>query len=452
MRSNLIRVILIGIVVYFVGCATVETEVSAGIDEACVKPPTTEVKLETQYGGIKRVCDSSMSIEYNDLGVRNFTMIDNSADIRDIQAFAITAYRRVLQKKVQSGEALTKGEVELLNLICYIQHVTMACFTAFGYQQITSPQLSESPFLADCKKEVRPSTKTMMETAIGNFQSNGNLLARLINRWAMDASSDDSSDIFKNIISPEYEKKTADNSFVAGTAAEFFGTGFAIAEVPGVLTMSIAPVKIIDSTPVVDGKFRGDEYSKFLEQNEERVLNNKERAILWGRVADSLRFYSQDLGDIHRDIGVGIKKTTDSYTKRQMEDLRIQYAEWCESDFYKFREVYYAYPFIRACRELNERVQNARHLFWVNNKDKMGDATMMFCERTSIKNNEMVKNLNSRYAAKVYKETLMELKKRAGERKYKEIVQMCKLWSLDDSEFELGDDVFGKRNLKRLEK
>ena len=151
---------------------------------------------------------------------------------------------------------------------------------------------------------------------------------------------------------------------------------------------------------------------------------------------------------MHRDLGESITKAADKRTKRDIEDLRIKCASWCEDDFYKFREVYYAYPFIQACNKLNEQVQDARHSFWFNNTDAMESATMMFCETTSIKNNEMIRNLNSRYAAKVYGDTLKELKKRAGKRVYGEIQAKCRLWSLDDPEFELGDEIFGRRRLK----
>lgn len=426
------------------GCVS-ETPVAGNAAAAnCVRPEAPQVKT-TAFLGETKIEDEQFKLVYTKQDA-NLDCKDPDVDIRDLQAFAITVYRQQLKNKLQSGAKLTAGEVELLKFVCYVQHVTLSCFTAYAYGNLTglahplSQEFNDGP-----KASKETATRDFFHRAVENFGKNGNILAKLIDRWVQEARSPDATGIFEQIVSPEYGKKSSTQE-IKISAEEFFllaipwvGYGFYVSE-----------CRRQDAcNKPKDGNFVPDEYVQMFKEIDNRNMNNKQKALLWGRVAESLRFYSQDLGELHRDLGMGITAATDKKTKRAVEDLRIKYASWCEDDFYKFREVYYAYPFIRACNELNDRIQDARHTLWWNNIKAMESATMMFCEQTSVKDNEMVKNLNSRYAAKVYGDTLQELKDRAGDEEYKEIQDKCRLWSLDDPEFKLGDEVFGQRVVKR---
>lgn len=410
----------------------------------CVSPEVPKLKT-TSFMGETNVSDEQFELVYGERDA-SLDCRDPNVDIRDLQAFAITVYREKLQAKLKSGNKLSAGEVELLKFVCYVQHLSLSCFTAYAYANLIGLPRTPLTSFDDGPKasSTQSSNQDFFRRAVENFGQNGNVLAKLIDCWVSDARSPGAAKIFEEIVSPEYGKKSS-NKFVKISAHEFFllacpvfGAGLYVRECN----------RQDAANKPKDGVFIKDEYAQMFKEIDQRGLNNKQRALLWGRVADSLRFYSQDLGELHRDLGESITKATDKKTKREIEDLRIKYASWCEDDFYKFREVYYAYPFIQACNKLNAQVQDARHTFWSNNADAMESATMMFCETTSIKNNEMIRNLNSRYAAKVYGDTLKELKKRVGGDRYKEIQAKCRLWSLDDPEFDLGDDVFGKRRLK----
>ena len=438
---NLFAVLLVS-ACYMGGCITPNPPSEGGVTAAMYVRPDVPTLNSSSFMGETRVSDEQFELVYSTNDAK-LDCKDPNVDIRDLQAFAITVYREKLQDKLRSGRKLNGGEVELLKFVCYVQHLSLSCFTAYAYVNlIGSPQMSLTEFHDGPKESDRPANQDLFCRAVENFGQNGNVLAKLIDCWVKEARSPDAVKIFEEIVSPEYGKQSS-NKFLKISPHEFFlctvlGYGSYVYE-----------CRLQDATNKPrDGAFFGDEYVQMFKEIEQRERNNKQRALLWGRVADSLRFYSQDLGELHRDLGESITKAADKRTKRDIEDLRIKYASWCEDDFYKFREVYYAYPFIQACNKLNEQVQDARHSFWFNNTDAMESATMMFCETTSIKNNEMIRNLNSRYAAKVYGDTLKELKKRAGKRVYGEIQAKCRLWSLDDPEFELGDEIFGRRRLK----
>ena len=466
-------------VLAIVGCSTPpEPMGTEAAKDVCVRPPQTDVAVKTAFGGEKTVADSKIKITYDDRGLQDVAIADPNTDMRDFQAFAITAYRQTLQRKLEEGKPLTRGEIDMLKFVCLVQHITFAAITAYGYEALTTPHIKDTSIAKDFSVKSQSEDVSMFGRAVENFAKNGNVLSRLINIWSQDATLPEAKDIFKEIVSPQYGKKTNDSKFVSPSPDDFFACKMAgvcasggalggglIAGPVGAAASAVGGVAVGVGHGVYsgwkndgagdpskkDGEYTGDEYSYsrlFNQYTNVKVLNNKQKALLWGQVADSLRFYSQDLGDLHRDMGTCIKKTQDSYTKREVEDLRIQYSMWCEEDFYKFREVYYAYPFISACKKLYENIQDARRLFWVNDKTQISDATMLFCETTSVKNNEMIKNLNSRYAAKVYGDTLIELKKRAGDSVFKEIQEKCRLWSLDEPEFELGDEVFGRRKVK----
>ena len=431
------------------GCGTPEA-VKPTKAAPCVRPDTPILQTSTSLSGEKIVKDEQFELKYDDRGA-SIDARDPNMDIRDLQAFAITVYRQALQDKLRDGKRLNNGEIELLKFICYVQHLSLSCFTAYGYGHLTNPHVTSihvvsiEDFKDGSRKSKDDEAKDFFKRSVSNFSSNGNVLAKLIDRWADDARAEDSEAIFQEIVSPEYAKKSNSKSAQI-TPQEFF-----MSETPaagyGVYVYNCYAKDA--AVRVRDGNHVADEYVQMFKEIPVDNLNNKQKALLWGRVAESLRFYAQDLGELHKDLGLAITKATDKKTKREVEDLRIKYSSWCEDDFYKFREVYYAYPFVKACHQLNDRVQEARKSFWFNNKDAMESAAMMFCETTSIKNNEMIKNLNCRYAAKVYADTLCELKNRAGERKYNEIQDKCRLWSLDDPEFALGDDVFGNRLVKR---
>ena len=454
-------------------------------DDNCVRPPLTIVTAK-ELGEDKVIADSKFAITYNDkFGLENVTMSDAKADIRDLQAFTITIYRQRLQKKLTEGESLSRGEIDILKFICLVQHVTFGSITAYGYKALTAPEITDVSVSKDFSQErdepnseyVTSPMINILNLAIENFAKNNNVLSRLISVWSQDATIPEAENIFREIIAPQYGKKTYDSKFLNPSPDDFFAfkvtgisviggattgviggpVGAAVGAVGGGIAGAATGAYLgwkKDGAGVPskkDGTYTGNEYSNsrlFNQYKDMKILNNKQKALLWGQVADSLRFYSQDLGDLHKDMGICIKKTKNSYVKREVEDLRIQYSIWCEEDFYKFREVYYAYTFICACNKLYNNIQAARRLFWKNDKNQITDATMLFCETTSIKNNEMIKNLNSRYAAKVYSDTIIELKKRAGDKVYREIQDKCRLWSLDDPEFELGDEVFGLRKVK----
>jgi len=433
------------IAVSLVGCQTETPGIGESKAAPCVRPDTPTLKTSTSFSGEKTIKDEQFTLKYDAYGASLDTQ-DPNMDVRDLQAFAITVYRQALQQKLRAGDKLNGGEIELLKFVCYVQHLSLSCFTAYGYGHLINPQIVTIGDFKDGPKKPRDDgAKDFFQRSVENFTSNGNVLAKLIDRWVADVGSDGSREIFKEIVSPEYAKDSS-SKFINISPDEFFllgGPTFGYA-----LHIQACKKKDAANKPI-DGEYMPEEYVQMFKEIPVKNLNNKQKALLWGRVAESLRFYTQDLGELHRDLGTAITKATDKKTKREVEDLRIQYSSWCEDDFYKFREVYYAYPFVKACNQLNDRVQDARHSFWINNKDAMESAAMMFCETTSIKNNEMIKNLNSRYAAKVYADTLLELKNRAGERKYNEIQDKCRLWSLDDPEFALGDDVFGQRLVKR---
>ena len=429
-----------------VGCRTEPPVAEETKAASCVRPDRPTLKTSTSLSGEKIIRDEQFTLKYDEYDASLDTQ-DPNMDIRDLQAFAITVYRQVLQRKLQNGEKLNRGEVELLKFVCYVQHLSLSCFTAYGYAHLTKPSVADIGDFKDGPKKPKDDGATdFFKRSVANFMSNGNVLAKLIDRWVEDIGSEGSLEIFREIVSPEYAKKSGsklispDKFFLLGTP--MFGYGLHIYDCE----------KKDAANKLKDGEYVPAEYVQMFKDISVRSLNNRQKALLWGRVAESLRFYTQDLGELHRDLGTAIAKATDKKTKREVEDLRIKYSSWCEDDFYKFREVYYAYPFVKACNQLNDRVQEARHTFWFNNTDAMESAAMMFCETTSIKNNEMIKNLNSRYAAKVYADTLLELKNRAGKTKYNEIQDKCRLWSLDDPEFTLGDDVFGQRLVKRYKR
>lgn len=436
------------------GCQTETPPAEEGTGQVpmCVSQPTTTVEVESSFGS-RTLSDENVHVKYTDAAVREFS-IEKNADIRDVQAFAITAYRSVLQEKLRKGEALSKGEIDLLRYICYVQHITFSSFTAYGYSTLVNPVRAERGVPGDFaagSKDVDPSKDANpLANAVANFYTNDNVLARLIDRWAQDASTPDANSIFQEIVSPTYGKKMK-TSFAVVRPEDFFAVVAALeGPIAGVAVAMYVSKYHDKELQTRDGAYDGHEYDVMFEEYNRATLNNKQKAMLWGKVADSLKFYSQDLGELHRDMAASIKNTKDSYTKRRIEDLRIEFSGWCEDDFYKFREVFYAYPFICACNTLLGHVKDARHIFWLNDKEAMTDATMMFCETTSVKDNEMIKNLNSRYAAKVYADTLKELKKRAGDRTYKEIQAKCALWKLDETEFVLGDETFGQRKVKYL--
>ena len=438
------------------GCRTTQSGSDGGIGgelpdgvSNVVEQPKTAVSLSNNFTGEHRVADSRMSISFRDTGIERITIADGSADIRDIQAFAITAYRKLLKSKLQNGTPLTKGEADVLRFICFVQHIALANFTEYGYLRLTG-RIANPPkaIVEDVKNKqgvADNSEMRLLEQSVANFNSNSNVLARLIDRWAGETQRDDANDIFAEIVSPRYGRKK-DSAFVA-RPEEFF-----MVANPLLLGLYVNAIDDENAIKNQDGEYTGFEYMLIFNPQSNQNLNNKQKALLWGRVADSLRFYSGDCGELHRDMAVCIQKTSDSWTKREIEDLRIEYSQWLEDDFYKFREVYYAYPFICECRKLDERIQEARHTMWVNNKNQMEDATMMFCEATSINGNAMIRNLNSRYAAKVYADTIKELKKRVGKRKFKEIQEKCRLWDLDEPEFDIDDDIFGLRKVKYMTK
>ena len=435
------------------GCAsTKHGPIDTGADHPesdLITPPVSAVSVNNSMLGERRVEDSRISVIYRDKGLQDITIADD-ADIRDIQAFAITAYRKVLQGKLQRGEPISKGEVELLEFICVVHHVTMASFTEYGYLRLTGRTHfngTETPMLKDAKSNENPEVAPLLELlakSVSNFNLNSNVLARLVDYWAGESQREDANEIFAEIVSPKFGQKNRADSIAK--PEEFF-----LVANPSLLGMYVNYVDEINSQRNKDGKYSGFEYAGIFMPRKQMKLNNKQKALLWGRVANSLRFYSGDCGELHRDMASCIQNTQDSYTKRKIEDLRIKYAQWLEDDFYKFREVYYAYPFICECKKLFDRIQDARHTLWKNEKDQMEDATMMFCEATSVNGNEMIKNLNSRYAAKVYADTIRELKKRAGRRKFKEIQEKCRLWNLDEPEFDIDDDIFGLRKVKFMQ-
>ena len=421
-------------------------------DDNCVRPPLTIVTAK-ELGEDKVIADSRFAITYNDkFGLKDVTMSDAKADIRDLQAFTITIYRKRLQKKLTEGESLSRGEIGILTFICLVQHVTFGSITAYGYNALTAPRITDVSVLKDFSQErdepnleyLTDPVINILNLAIENFAKNNNVLSRLISVWSQDATIPEAENIFREIIAPQYGKKTYDSKFLNPSPDDFFAFKVIGISVTGGAASGVIGGPVGAALGAVGGGIVGAATGAYLGWKKDGAgVPSKKDGTYTGNEYSNSRLFNQ-----YKDMGICIKKTKNSYVKREVEDLRMQYSMWCEEDFYKFREVYYAYPFICACKKLYNNIQDARRVFWRNDKNQITDATMLFCETTSIKNNEMIKNLNSRYAAKVYSDTIIELKKRAGDKVYREIQDKCRLWSLDDPEFELGDEVFGLRKVK----
>jgi hypothetical protein len=243
----------------------------------------------------------------------------------------------------------------------------------------------------------------VFKTQIENFYNNNNNLSKKIKLWTTYSKKYNTKEIFENMHSP------------------YDGEKF---------------IKSLDLNRIID---------------EQTPMPIRDQAVCWSTLAESLNFYTRDMRDLNTDISKCIMLTVDSYNRTMLEDLRMNYADKCKIAFYNFRDIFYAYPFIVACNELAAEVNDART--WVpffNDKQAMTDSAMKFCELTSVRGNDMVKNLSNSYAAKAYADTLKFLKNKAGERAFQEILNKCQLWSLDESEFNTDDEVFGERDLKRM--
>ncbi|MBQ2282110.1 MAG: hypothetical protein II332_05025 [Kiritimatiellae bacterium] len=408
-----------------------------------VQIPESQIKSEAKKDTFIEQ-DINVRLIYKKSGIEEFT-ISSEADIRDVQAFLITFYKRALKPKLIKGETLNQGELDVLQIILDFQSVVLHSFSFCAYSELMGNEV-----ITPKTKEIKTRPKTsdiiinetvagvavgavdvvgvgtyydlqtykkmdvydaerntdhldVFKTQIENFYNNNNNLSKKIKLWTTYSKKYNTKEIFENMHSP------------------YDGEKF---------------IKSLDLNRIID---------------EQTPMPIRDQAVCWSTLAESLNFYTRDMRDLNTDISKCIMLTVDSYNRTMLEDLRMNYADKCKIAFYNFRDIFYAYPFIVACNELAAEVNDART--WVpfaNNKQAMIDSAMKFCELTSVRGNDMVKNLSNSYAAKAYADTLKFLKNKAGERAFQEILNKCQLWSLDESEFNTDDEVFGERDLKRM--
>ena len=408
-----------------------------------VQIPESQIKSEAKKDTFIEQ-DINVRLIYKKSGIEEFT-ISSEADIRDVQAFLITFYKRALKPKLIKGETLNQGELDVLQIILDFQSVVLHSFSFCAYSELmgnevitpktkeikTRPKTSDIIINATVagvavgavdvvgvgtyydlqtykKMDVYDAERNtdhldVFKTQIENFYNNNNNLSKKIKLWTTYSKKYNTKEIFENMHSP------------------YDGEKF---------------IKSLDLNRIID---------------EQTPMPIRDQAVCWSTLAESLNFYTRDMRDLNTDISKCIMLTVDSYNRTMLEDLRMNYADKCKIAFYNFRDIFYAYPFIVACNELAAEVNDART--WVpfaNNKQAMIDSAMKFCELTSVRGNDMVKNLSNSYAAKAYADTLKFLKNKAGERAFQEILNKCQLWSLDESEFNTDDEVFGERDLKRM--
>lgn len=431
-----------------VGCVTTDAT-SKDMDSdkvgisTIVQIPESQIKSEAKKDTFIEQ-DINVRLIYKKSGIEEFT-ISSEADIRDVQAFLITFYKRALKPKLIKGETLNQGELDVLQIILDFQSVVLHSFSFCAYSELMGNEV-----ITPKKKEIKSRPKTsdiiinatvagvavgavgvvgvgtyydlqtykkmdvydaerntdhldVFKTQIENFYNNNNNLSKKIKLWTTYSKKYNTKEIFENMHSPYDGEKY---------------------------------IKSLDLKRIID---------------EETPMPIRDQAVCWSTLAESLNFYTRDMRDLNTDISKCIMLTVDSYNRTMLEDLRMNYADKCKIAFYNFRDIFYAYPFIVACNELAAEVNDART--WVpfaNNKQAMTDSAMKFCELTSVRGNDMVKNLSNSYAAKAYADTLKFLKNKAGERAFQEILNKCQLWSLDESEFNTDDEVFGERDLKRM--
>jgi hypothetical protein len=137
-----------------------------------------------------------------------------------------------------------------------------------------------------------------------------------------------------------------------------------------------------------------------------------------------------------------LSKTTDSHSKRQLEDFHLRMLEDCNKTISKFRTIYCDYPFATACCKAYICVQSRKGVFNDDEEAMKQDANDFAIYVSGM---EMLKNLSSHYSAALYVDLLKLLKSELSS-EWQSLLTTHKLYEYDGITF--ADSIFKENSLK----
>ena len=411
------------------GCQTSTPEKDNAADMGIILPPSTDVTASSSISGKIVFEDHKIRIEGTDKdGITSIRVANtNEFDIRDMAAFTITTYRSQLQRKLQDGAPLTDFDVAVLTFIWQSQMKALKTFTLKGCAAVMDRPVTLSPtpaFENDLKKRATsPSRITMrdcIDKSVAVFINNNNALSKGIDAWGRGFNSIDQTTKEADLIRiVEGNRRTIDQT----QWRQYFA--FAVSE------------KCINIPSDYRTCFYPNRYTGLGENKDLRVYKKysmkKETASRqWHNLISNFEFYVDDCKTIYDGTAAYLKKTTDSNSKRQIEDLRLNMENDLQDETSQFRAVFCDFPFAMACYKTYVTVQSRKGIFNDDEEAMKQDALDFSCY---VSGTDMLKQISSPFSASLYTDLLALLKSELGDKRWKSLLTTCKLYESDGIAF-----------------
>ncbi len=427
MKSKIFKSALsLAISLCITGCETTKQTAH----EDLLLPPLADVEVSHNTLTSKvayRNSDGYFELSGTEDGLTNFTVTRDKADIRDLASFSTALYRRELSPKLKNGEKLSRLELQLLDFCVFTQISAIRAYSFTALQDMlentASPAPTDNPNFKDITKKIEKNfgeqVRDVSYKMQKDFGKSDSALRKKIAIWGAQ-------------FHPIEDKVLVADLFRIQESTHQKIDGFQWRQlwlyVPYVNLITLQWEKDFHET-------------KALRPYKAYKAAPHATAMQWKALNNSMAFHIKDLQSIYGDMEIYLSKVTDSRSRSDIDDFKLETDNDLRSAIMLHSFVFNDLPYSIFCKNAYIEVQNCKYAY-KDDEDAMEDVVNKFVVRTN--GADMLTQIRSPHTADIYVQFLELIKSEWGDSRYKNYLQKTKLYELD----QFSPSYFGKNTVK----
>ena len=371
-------------------------------------------------------------LDGNQNGMLTVRRTKQDNDIRDMANFSCAVYRQKLQNKLQSGEALTQGDVHLLNFCIMAQisalnaYSTTALSDMLNETQIPTARQRKMQLTDDGREPDKQlvnfsqQIEDICDQLDDEFRSSDGVFRKKIREWGNCFNGIDDKVLYGDFKKIQDSSKQKIGSFQWGQLWCY---------VPYVQLITLCWEKELHE----DAALRP--YKNF-------TANDLDTAAQWRMLNNTLARNVKYMQMIFNDCSDYLNKASDARSIQEVDNIRISTDNELRSALTLSAFVFSDLPLTVFCKQAAIGIQNCKHAY-DDDEDEMEAVMNKFFVRASDPN--MLLEVKSLYTVDLYKQLINDMfKSELGTTRFNSYKEKTKFSELD----QLNSDYFGKNTLK----
>ena len=376
-----------------------------------------------------QIKDDNFLLEYSIDSVKNITLVNKSATLRDLAVFFESFYLKNLSHKLQAGLPLTKADIQMLQAVIVAETFVISSFGQAFMKDVmnTYPVMSEQDFLENAKKNNLPIGNDLkiyfhllVEFRDGRQDKQ---FRQLISKYAT---------YFKPISD---QAKKGDVYCVVKQVYQPFKNPIITAGLK-----SANPFASIEESIAAYEDPNLRPYKAIFPKTYGFISNAKELGEDWNVMYSVVSHYIKLLRQIYREISAYNSVATDQYSRKLAEDFLIEAKKEIVESLKTSNMIFVDLPFIFLTKYTYINIQRCKTLLWDDDQTMLAIANAY---AISVHGNSMLNDIASSHAANCYVQLIKLLKSELGGNKegskFKGFMDQSRLYEIDPSSFRSSD-------------